>query len=175
MSGEHGDPARRTFNAPGTETQDGSTESPQPRYVYPGHVVASAKGDRLTTVLGSCVAVCLFDPEIRAGGMNHFLLPNAGGGVSWSPRFPDRAIQQLIEQLLGLGADNRRLVAKLFGGCVSLDTRSNGPHVGSRNVEAARQLLREEGISILTEDVGGPRGRRLESCTDDGTVWVRLV
>jgi len=175
MSNEHGVPAQRIYRAPGTAAQDGSSESPQPRYVYPGHVVVSAKGDRLTTVLGSCVAVCLFDPEIRAGGMNHFLLPNAGGGVSWSPRFPDRAIPQLIGQLLDLGADRRRLVAKVFGGCVSVDTRSNGFHVGSRNVEAARQLLREEGIPILTEDVGGSQGRRLEFCTDDGTAWVRLV
>jgi chemotaxis protein CheD len=144
-------------------------------YVYPGRVIASASRHRLKTVLGSCVSVCLFDPGLRAGGMNHYLLPDAGGSESGSARFCGPAIQSLIGQLLGLGADQRRLVAKLFGGSGSVEPSANGFHVGWRNVQAARRILHDERIPIVAEDVGGRRGRRLFFDTAHGSALVSLI
>ena len=161
--------------ANGAQASSGPDEHTPEVYVYPGRVVTSAEARHLKTVLGSCVSICLFDPDIGVGGMNHFLLPDPTGGSTWSPRFAAPATQQLIGQLLGLGAHRRRLVAKVFGGCVPRDPRSNGFHVGWRNVEAARRLLGEERIPILGQDVGGPRGRRLVFSTRDGAAWVKAL
>ena len=163
--GEPTDPAACPPQAP----------NPHDLYVFPGQVVVSAEPRHLSTVLGSCVAVCLYDPALRVGGMNHFLLPSPVGGKSWSPRFAGPAVQQLVGQVLGLGADSRRLLAKLFGGTTPADPARNGFHVGWRNVEAARRLLHDEGIPLIAEDVGGPRGRRLVFQTYDGTAWVRHI
>lgn len=141
--------------------------------MYPGRVVASSTGHLLRTVLGSCVSVCLFDPDLRIGGMNHYLLADASATEGGSARYCGPAIQRLIGQLLGLGATQSRLVAKVVGG--SGATSGGGLDVGVRNVAAARRLLGEERIPIVGEDVGGPRGRRLSFDTADGTASVSLI
>jgi len=143
-------------------------------YVHPGRVVTSADGAWLRTVLGSCISVCLCDPHLRIGGMNHFLLPDAAGCEGGSARFAGPAIQRLIGQLLGLGADQSRLVAKVFGGSGS-PSSAGSLQVGLRNVQAAHGILGHEGIRIAAEDVGGPRGRRLLFDTADGTAFVSLL
>lgn len=144
-------------------------------YVHPGRVIASGSACRLKTVLGSCVSVCLYDPGVRAGGMNHYLLPDASGAEGGSARYCGPAIQRLIGQLLGLGADQRRLVAKVFGGSGNADEPDSGFQVGWRNVQAARRVLRDERIPIVAEDVGGRRGRRLFFDTAHGVALVSLI
>lgn len=142
-------------------------------YVFPGDVVGKVVGCLLTTVLGSCVSVCLHDPRTRIGGMNHFLLPEPIGVGERSPRFAGPAIEELIGQLLDRGGSRERLVAKLFGGCESGGTGSNGFHIGFRNVVAARRHLTEVGIPIVAEDVGGGAGRRLVFDPEQGAAWVK--
>jgi len=144
-------------------------------YLYPGQVIADAEGQRVSTILGSCVGVCLWDPERRVGGMTHYLLPHATQGAQSSPRFAEPAIRQLISRLTGLGAHPGRLVAKLFGGSTHGVFSSNGFHVGARNVAVARELLREADIPIESEDVGGSRGRKVVFATSDGLAWVKLL
>lgn len=151
------------------------SEPARERYVHPGHVLVSAEGLRLSTVLGSCVSVCIFDLRARVGGMNHFVLPEESATGSGSTRFAGPAIQALIRETLAVGADRRRLEAKVFGGTSRADHASNGFHVGSRNVEVARRLLAADDIPIVRDDVGGSRGRKLVFCTDDGAAWVRLL
>jgi chemotaxis protein CheD len=85
-------------------------------YLAPGQLFASGDRVQVTTILGSCVAVCLFDNEAEVGGVNHFLLPH---GTPPSPRFADHATTLLMQRVLALGAERGRLRAKLFGGaCV---------------------------------------------------------
>lgn len=147
---------------------------PSAVYVFPGQVASGVSGQRFTTVLGSCVSVCLFDPRLRVGGMNHFLLPFPVDGSLASSRFAGPAVAQLVGRLLGLGARQDRLVAKIFGGSVAAQA-GDAFHVGTRNVVAARELLAAAGIPILDEDVGGPHGRRLVFDTTDGSSRVRTV
>lgn len=144
-------------------------------YVYPGRVVASAHGHRLRTVLGTCVSVCLFDPALRVGGMNHYLLAEGAASGGGSARFSGPAIQRLIGQLLGMGADQRRLVAKVFGGCNPSGPAARSLQVGRENVAAARRILDCEDIPIAAEDVGGARGRRLLFDTADGAALVSFI
>ncbi len=145
-------------------------------YLYPGMLFASSEPFTVTTILGSCVAVCLLDPPMEAGGMTHFLLPHWSGNGQSSTKFGNVAIRHLIEKLLALGCARRRLRAKIFGGASVLDAvRGSQIHLGAKNIELARQFLLDEGIPILTEDVGGARGRKLIFRLKDGVAWVKLL
>lgn len=156
----------------------GSSGNPEPSaagvvYLHPGEMFASRQPHLVTTILGSCVAVTLYAPEIRAGGINHFMLPQWSGAETASLRFGNVAIVQLIEQVLKLGAVKRDLNASLYGGaCVIGAFRTGGQHLGEKNVELARKLLRAEGIRVINEHVGGTRGLRLKFRTDTGECRV---
>jgi len=147
-------------------------------FVHPGQVLTSAVPCAISTVLGSCVSVCLWDPGLAAGGLNHFVLPHHSANLtSAEARFSNVAMARLLSELDALGCRRDRLRAKLFGGaCVlaSLARRAGGG-LGSGNVEAARKLLAEARIPVVAEDVGGDRGRRLIFYPDDGSAFVRLL
>lgn len=142
-------------------------------YLAPGLLYASAEAAQVTTILGSCVAVCLWDPLERVGGMNHFLLPE---GAPRSPRFGKSAVPLLIERVLELGARRSQLKAKVFGGaCVLEAFRAGAQTLGVRNVEAARERLRSEEIRVVGEDVGGDLGRKLVFDVQTGSAWIRAI
>ncbi len=145
----------------------------QAMYLHPGAVAVAAEPAAVTTILGSCVSVCLFDPVLRVGGANHFLLPDHGSAAP-STRFAGEALRELLARLLALGADRRRLQAKVFGGaCVVEAFRRSADHLGTRNAAAAFRFLEMERIPVMAEDTGGERGRKLLFHTDDGTALVR--
>ena len=145
-------------------------------YLHPGQVYGEASPSEVTTILGSCVAVCLWDPVLGLGGVNHFLLPHwAGEGVS-TARFGNVAVQRLIERLLDLGSSKQNLLAKVFGGaCVLEAFRGNSKQLGDENVSVALHILQGEGIPVLTQDVGGHHGRKLKFQTDDGVAWLKRL
>jgi chemotaxis protein CheD len=142
-------------------------------YLHAGYIHASATPSLVTTVLGSCVAVCLWSPKLKLGGVNHYLLPHPARAEPRNIRFGSVAIPTLIERLAALGASPSNLEAKIFGGACLLQAFRSSMDLGSRNVELARTLLSKAGIPIVAEDVGGQRGRKLLFHTDDGTVFVR--
>jgi len=145
-------------------------------YLHPGQLFASAERSAVSTILGSCVAVCLWDPISKIGGINHYLLPLWTGQGTASPRFGDVAVQDLLNKLLELGSQKPRLQAKLFGGaCVIEAFRNRENHLGTKNVQAAEELLEKEGIPLVGHDVGGCRGRKLIFHTDNGTAWVKQL
>jgi chemotaxis protein CheD len=148
-------------------------------YLHPGHVTVASRATAVTTILGSCVAVCLWDPAARLGGINHFLLPSVTeGSHASSPRFGNVAVGQLVERVLALGARREGLQAKIFGGaCVieAFQNRQVDDHLGHKNVEVAQTLLREARIPVVAEDVGGRRGRKVIFHTDSGVALVRLI
>jgi chemotaxis protein CheD len=157
------------------EATDASGACPPARRLYlpPGRLYVSSEPHQVTTILGSCVAVCVWDVQAGIGGMNHFLLPE---GVPPSPRFGYWAVPLLIEGVLELGAPRARLRAKIFGGgCVLEAFRGDSRPLGARNVEMARERLRAEGIPIVLEDVGGDLGRKLVFEIQTGNAWTRLI
>jgi chemotaxis protein CheD len=144
-------------------------------YLQPGQLVAAAEPLTISTVLGSCVAVCLWDPEARVGGMNHFLLPEGPGG-ELSPRYAAPAIDALVARVRALGSRNGSLTAKRVGGACVIDAfRRPVGHLGERNVDAAREQLAVAGVPIVAEDVGGSRGRRLQFSLADGSAVVKVL
>lgn len=145
-------------------------------YLHPGKLHLSGDPCTVTTILGSCVAVCLWDPGANVGGINHYLLPYWVESENASPRFGNIAIRSLIDGVLGLGADATRLRAKIFGGaCVLTALQAARSHLGDQNIDVARKLLGDEGIRIVGSDVGGQRGRKLLFNLDDGEAWVKLL
>lgn len=145
-------------------------------YVHVGQLFTSPKPCTVTTILGSCVSVCLWDPTTGAGGLNHFLLPQCvENGIS-SPRFGNVAIHRLLDELAGLGSPRARLKAKVFGGASVIDAfQSANESLGLKNVNVARRLLADAGIPIVAEDIGGAQGRKLVFQTGDGAAWVRKI
>jgi chemotaxis protein CheD len=145
-------------------------------YLHPGQLIAVAQPSAVTTVLGSCVSLCLWDPVRRIGGINHYLLPFWVGDDIASSRFGTVAIDNLIEKVLALGARKSRLRAKLFGGaCVIEAFRERQDHIGIVNARLAENMLRQQEIPVVERDVAGRRGRKLIFHTDDGTAWVKYL
>jgi chemotaxis protein CheD len=144
-------------------------------YLHPGQLAALSRGGPLSTILGSCVGVCLHDPGARLGGLNHFLLPRAPAGTD-SPRYGDVAVRRLVDAVERLGGERMRLVATLVGGACVVDAfRGRARELGHSNVEVARAELGDLGVTVIAEHVGGARGRRVTFDPVNGFVAVRLL
>ncbi len=143
-------------------------------YLHAGQLATAATRTAITTVLGSCVAVCLHDPASGVGGMNHFLLPHPVGRER-SVRFGNVAVPELVDAVVRAGAARAALVAKVFGGASVIGAFRGARNLGEENVELALRLLGEARIPVLDQDVGGARGRKLIFFADEGTAWVRQL
>ncbi len=91
-------------------------DSKNPHFLYPGTLFASKNSYQIITILGSCVAVCLWDSVQEIGGMNHFLLPLWNGHGLASPKYGNIAMEKLIDKMISIGSKKRNLQAKVFGG-----------------------------------------------------------
>jgi chemotaxis protein CheD len=141
-------------------------------FLYPGQIFVTRDPISISTILGSCAAVCLWDSHKKAGGMNHYLLPE---GVSEGPnrlRYGNVANAELLSQVRALGCELRNLQAKIFGGSSAF---GNDPEnsLGSRNVVLAEDFLRAAGIPVVEKDVSGKRGRRLLFQIFDGVTTIK--
>jgi chemotaxis protein CheD len=133
----------------------------------------------LTTIgLGSCVAIVLYDAAARVGGLAHVLLPGESMARDRSnpAKFPASAIAVLLAEMTRLGADARRVRAKLVGGAsMFANLLPTGVNIGERNVIAAREALAASGVPVVGEDVGSDHGRSVRFCLRDGRVEVRSL
>lgn len=137
------------------------------------HCISSDPDVMLTTVLGSCVAVCMRDPKTGIGGMNHFLLPEGKAeGLDESRRYGAYAMELLINELLRSGARRERLEAKLFGGARMFGGLSD---VGASNAAFAEKFLRDEGIPVVGSSLGGLQARRVQYWPTTGRAQQRTV
>ena len=146
--------------------------------ILPGEFHAGSGPLGMTTLLGSCVSTCLWDGPRRIGGMNHFMLPGDNGTpaspVPRSARFGVHAMELLINQMLKLGADRRRLVAKVFGGGRVL--RGFGSlDVGAANCEFVLGFLSTEGIPVVGSDLLENCARKLHFCPTSGKVLLKKL
>lgn len=163
--------AAPTASAPRRPTAPAGERGPE-RYLYPGMVCACADGAVVSTILATCVSVCLWDPRAGVGGANHFLLPHDTGlfTAEATGRFGPAAFERLLSELEGAGASRRRLRAKLFGGMRGRGALSED--LGARNVEVALRLLGEHRLPLDAQDTGGDRSRKLHFHTRDGKALV---
>ncbi len=144
-------------------------------YLYPANIFTSRELYQITTLLGSCVAVCLYDTRQRFGGMNHFMLPLWNGQGLASPKFGNIAIRQLLQKMEHLGSDRNDLIAKVFGGAAVLDVSSEMFNVGSRNADVALAELKALGIKVAASSVKGNRARKIIFNTFTGEVRQKYI
>ena len=145
-------------------------------YLLPGQLYVSAEPCQIKTILGSCVAICLWDRYRGAGGMNHFLLPSSRAGQPASLRYGDEATRLLLELLEGLECPSSNLCAKIFGGAALFQSRDRyGVSLGAKNVAAALRLMKSARISVVAQETGGIQGRKLIFNTDDGVAWAQKI
>lgn len=138
------------------------------------HVTNEADAVLVCLGLGSCVAVCAYDPIAKVAGMAHIVLPVTINGAAPHPKFADAAIPMIIQQMQELGALKFRVVVKIVGGAQMVG--ANGTigvmNIGTHNVEVVRDTLTQQGLDIRAADTGGHHGRTARFFADTGTVLV---
>ncbi len=136
------------------------------------YAISEDSDEILTTVLGSCIAVCMYDAQRKIGGMNHFLLPSREGESGANVRYGAYAMELLINGLLKKGAQKHRIEAKIFGGASMM---GNLRDIGAANARFAHDFLKDEGIPCVAESVGGTSARRIRFWPTSGRVRQLLV
>jgi chemotaxis protein CheD len=151
-----------------------SVQSPVEVTVGMGQAVFATEPSRLTTILGSCVAVTLYSPRRRLGMLSHIVLPKARNGLDNPAKYADTAIPHMLSALRCEGVGPRDLTAKIVGGaCMFGDGQFS--HIGENNVQAAVQALEDVGITVAARDAGGNSGRRVCFDLATGVITVASV
>ncbi len=142
--------------------------------ILPGEYLASSREMVIATVLGSCVAACLYDRVSGVFGMNHFMLPRGNGEASKSMRYGAYAMEVLLNEMFKLGARRERLEAKVTGGAAVLpDMKSL--NVGERNAAFVVDYLNTEGVRIVAADLQGNYARKIYLYGATGRIRVRQL
>ncbi len=144
-------------------------------YLYPSNIFSSRELYHITTLLGSCVAVCLYDSRQQFGGMNHFMLPLWNGNGLASPKYGNIAILQLLQKMESLGSKRNDLVAKVFGGASVLDINTDLFNVGERNADQAMAELDVLKVRVVASSVKGDRARKIIFNTFTGEVRQKYI
>ena len=148
--------------------------------LHPGELFVAKEPTLITTLLGSCVSVCLYCSAIKAGAMCHGVMPAKPERDEESFRFVDTSVSYMVEVMARQrGFSCAALEAKLFGGAdvlsLKLGLGRERPTIGAQNIQAAKAALRKHGVPIVTEHIGGDRGCKLFFYTHTGDVYLKLI
>lgn len=145
-------------------------------FLKPGQLHVSEEETCITTLLGSCIAVCLWDRELQIGGMCHYYLPYAQKSENDPNHYGECAIINLLRELKAMGARRENLVAKILGGGrVVEEIRLKNFDIGHENLKVAHAVLDRFNIRVAGEEVGGTRGRKIRFNTRTGMVMHTTV
>jgi chemotaxis protein CheD len=139
-------------------------------YLYPGQSVVTKEVMEISTILGSCVSVCLFDSIRGIAGMNHFLMPVNDKFGSDIEKYGDTSMEFILDKMLRMGSNQRDIVAKVFGGGELLTYKNSSFNIGKKNIEAALNFICDREIRVVSKAVGGKRGRKIIFNTLTGIV-----
>lgn len=146
------------------------------KFIHSGQLFVAARETTILTVLGSCVAVCLYDPVTKISGMNHYLLPLWNNDGLASPKYGNISIEKLVDAMESVGCARRNIIAKVFGGASPNNfTSSTQRLVGEKNVDIAMDILARYNIKVVASDVGGVRGRKLAMNSSTGKVILKYT
>ncbi len=139
-----------------------------------GQIALVAGSDIARSVLGSCIGLVIHDPVRKAEALAHIVLPQSNGPTDTPGKFVDTAVAHILDRMQAEGTKARSLVAKMIGG--SNMFTSKGPFkVGQQNIAAVQQALRERGIRLVAEHVGGKSGRRVTFRPANGSVEIEVA
>jgi chemotaxis protein CheD len=145
------------------------------KFIHVGEIFVGAKPTEITTVLGSCIAVCLYDKVEKVGGMNHYLVPLWNDNGLQSPKYGNISIPKLIDNMLNIGCAKHNLEAKIFGGGNVIDVSQEEMMIGRKNILIAKEILLDYSIKISAQDVGGTRGRKILMRSDTGKIFLKYT
>lgn len=152
--------------------------------IHPGEYYATSETAVISTLLGSCVAACLYDPKLKIIGMNHFMLSNSRYSMevpiyaTEAGRYGIHAMELLINAMMSKGTKRSSLRAKVFGGATMMKSEpqnDNFTNVGTVNCQFIRDYLATEAIPIVAEDLGGLYGRVIHFSNGDFAVHRRKI
>lgn len=149
--------------------------------IKPGEYYITQNEEIISTVLGSCISVCIFDEQVKIGGMNHFMLPSQNeNGSSWemtsvssTTRFGNFAMEQLINKLLARGCHHNDLKFKVFGGGNIIP--GDSINVGDNNITFIKSFMADEGYKVIAHDVGDVYPRKVQFFPLTGKVNVKKL
>lgn len=145
--------------------------------VLPGEFYVSKQDELISTVLGSCIAACIYDEKLGIGGMNHFMLPGAKAlrevhADDLNCRYGNWAMEYLINEVLKNGASRSNLKIKLFGGGKIISAMTD---IGEGNIRFAQAYVEEESLNLISQDVGGPWPRKVIFHPQSGKAQVKKL
>jgi chemotaxis protein CheD len=149
-------------------------------FLKPGEIVVGSDPLRITTLLGSCVAVTMHVTRLKLAGICHALLPSCRREhpccTGEAGKYVECALKLMLEQLKLQGVQPCEIQAKMFGGSDMFDTPdANRRGVGRQNIEMAQRVLEQAGVKVVTQDLGGPRGRKIIFHTSTGEVFLKRL
>ena len=145
--------------------------------ILPGEFYVSKNNELISTVLGSCIAACVYDEKLGIGGVNHFMLPvkkgeHVEGAHSLSGRYGNWAMEYLINEVLKNGGSRKNLKIKLFGGGRIISAMTD---IGLGNISFANAYIKEEALNLVAHDMGGPWPRKIFFHPHTGKVHVKKL
>ncbi|WP_224981770.1 chemotaxis protein CheD [Geomonas agri] len=148
-------------------------------FLKPGQIMVSSEPVLVTTLLGSCVAVTIFNYRLRLGAICHAQLPGTGDLFDAQDghhgKYVDTAIRAMLERMLHRGALRGELEAKVFGGADMFDALGRLRSVGRQNAEMALKILANESVRVAKQDLGGERGRKIIFHSHTGEVLLKRM
>jgi chemotaxis protein CheD len=158
-----------------TTLTSGATHRPKEQTsVGIGDAAVAASPVRLTTILGSCLAVTLYSPRLRLGMLSHVVLPHSTGPTAYPAKFADTAVPYMLSTLQSRGANPEWLVAKIAGGACMFGS-CKPMQIGDANVQSVIAALDAAGIRIVGQHVGGTVGRRVYFDLSTGALTVECI
>ncbi len=145
----------------------------RPPFVGMGQLMTVEKGGRLCSVLGSCIAVCIYHPRYGAGALAHVVLPDSEGHTGTDGKFANTAVPALIQSLAKITDARAGFIAKLAGGA-SMFSATGPMQIGAANETAVKAALAKANIKVAAESLGGTQGRRVEFDPADGSLRVEI-
>ncbi|MFO7886092.1 MAG: chemotaxis protein CheD [Desulfobacteraceae bacterium] len=142
-------------------------------FLQPGYIYVPDRGVTISTVIGSSVSVTVYDRKRKIGGMNHFQFPFITGKDSTTALYGNVATAALIKMILVQGSKKKHIEAQIFGGAHNQTfCRKN---IGIENIEIAKKVLLHKNISVISEDTGGAKGRKIVFNTSTNEIAVLKV
>ncbi len=156
------------------------TEAERKQFLLPGEMAYCRKPTTLSTLLGSCVAICLYDKANRWGGMNHYMLPLKNKGTMEDGKYGDTSFSNLLRLAKASGSERENVVASVYGGgnvmghlgSAGLTGQEN---IGDKNARAALEMLKKVGIRVIHRELGGMNGRRINMNTETNEITHSLI
>ena len=144
-------------------------------FILPGNLEVAKKPTQLNTILGSCVAVCIWDTKLKFGGMNHFMLPLWNGEGLASPKYGNIAFDKLVKRMQWYGSSIEDMEVKIFGGGNIIESTNGLYNIGERNIDMAISKAKEYGIKITNSSTGGKRGRKILMDTSNFKILHKFI